>query len=89
MNVDTADIDVKVVSRNITLKALQSKLRTRNLTVTGLKDELIVKVWIPARAGELKILQMDDLRGMLEANKLSSHGKSKDDLIRRLIEAGH
>lgn len=85
----TADIDVKVVSRNITLKTLQRKLRTRNLTVTGLKDELISKVWIPARSEELDVLPMDDLRGMLEGNKLSSHGKSRDDLIRRLIEAGH
>eukprot|EP00544_Gedaniella_sp_CCMP2646_P012416 CAMPEP_0202499702 /NCGR_PEP_ID=MMETSP1361-20130828/30594_1 /ASSEMBLY_ACC=CAM_ASM_000849 /TAXON_ID=210615 /ORGANISM="Staurosira complex sp., Strain CCMP2646" /LENGTH=543 /DNA_ID=CAMNT_0049131955 /DNA_START=148 /DNA_END=1779 /DNA_ORIENTATION=+ len=85
----TADIDVKVVSRNVTLKTLQRKLRTRNLTVTGLKDDLISKVWIPARSEELDVLPMDDLRGMLEGNKLSSHGKSRDDLIRRLIEAGH
>jgi hypothetical protein len=83
------DIDTSVVSRNTTIKILQSKLRSRGLPVTGLKEDLIAKVWIPARVEELKLNKMDELRELLETNKLSQHGKSKDELIRRLIEAGH
>jgi len=82
-------IDVSVVKRNTTVKILQKKLRERGLPVTGLKDDLISKVWIPARVEELELYKMDELRQLLVENNLSRHGKSKDELIRRLVEAGH
>jgi hypothetical protein len=83
------DIDVSVVKRNTTVKVLQEKLRSRKLPVTGLKEDLITKVWIPARVEELNLFDRSELCKLLKNNKLSQHGKSKDELIRRLIEAGH
>jgi len=38
---------------------------------------------------ELKEYKMDELRDLLQQNKLSKHGKSRDELVRRLVEAGH
>lgn len=83
------DVDTAVVDRNTTVKSLQEELRTRKLPTTGLKEDLIAKVWIPARVQELQVLKMKELRALLEENKLSQHGKSRAELIRRLVEAGH
>ena len=86
---EIVDIDVSAVERNATVKVLQEKLRSRKLPATGLKEDLITKMWIPARVEELKLFKKAELRKLLKDKKLPQHGKSKDELIRRLIEAGH
>lgn len=85
---EIADINIAAMKKNMTIKMLKEKLRSRALPLTGLKEDLITKVWIPARVKELESCKRDKLREVLRKKKLSPSG-SKDALIIRLIEAGH
>jgi hypothetical protein len=85
---EIADINIAAMKKNMTIKMLKEKLRSRALPLTGLKEDLITKVWIPARVKELESCKRDELREVLRKKKLSPSG-SKDALIIRLIEAGH
>jgi hypothetical protein len=81
-------VDLAAVQRHMTVKALKKELAFRGLPRTGLKKDLISKVWIPARIKELEGCKRDELRDVLKRMNLSPSGM-KEELIVRLVEAGH
>jgi hypothetical protein len=85
---EISHVDLVAVQKHMTVRALKKELASRGLPRTGLKDELISKVWIPARIKELEGCRRDELRQVLKRMNLSPSGM-KEELIVRLVEAGH
>jgi len=81
-------VDLVAVQKHMTVKALKKELASRGLPRTGLKNDLISKVWIPARIKEVEGCKRHELRDVLKRMNLSPSGV-KEELIVCIVEAGH